>query len=360
MIVGISELLNDGKLFEKFLLSLENSEPFVFPTDTVYGIGCFWGDDRGEKRIYELKNRPFDKKLTVYVRGAGDLNSLGVNSGVVESLFERFLPGPLMIICDSSYCGSIGVRFPAHKYLAKLLKRLPRLICGTSANYSGASPASSFSEAVAYFGGEIPFILHDEVISNKIKNSFDKKDKNSSLSSTIVSVSGAKVSILRRGPLYDEVKEYLMKNGAEFSEKKNILVVCTGNTCRSPMLEKYLRAYFDKIGLGDKYSVSSCGIYAPFSISASNDAVEVLKEEGLDLSSHKSRNITNDMVKNADKIIVMTIDHKVAIEQIDPSASGKIAVLNVNDPIGMGKETYKRTFNEIKEKVENIKDWLLE
>lgn len=98
----------------------------------------------------------------------------------------------------------------------------------------------------------------------------------------------------------------------------NILVVCVGNICRSPMGEALLRAALPE------RNVSSAGIAALVGESADPLVLAVLPELHTTLNTHRARQLTSDLCRSADLILVMESGHKRVIESIDPSARGKI------------------------------------
>lgn len=98
----------------------------------------------------------------------------------------------------------------------------------------------------------------------------------------------------------------------------NILVVCLGNICRSPVAEAMLRQR-----LPNK-KISSAGIQAMSDHGADSNAAELAHSDGLDLSSHKARQLTNEMIQQADLILVMTQGQRVAIAEKNPAATGKV------------------------------------
>ncbi len=86
-----------------------------------------------------------------------------------------------------------------------------------------------------------------------------------------------------------------------------ILLVCTGNTCRSPMAEGILK------NILSNYDISSAGIITANGLTPSENAVLATKEIGIDISSHKSRLITKEIFEDSDIILCMTQAHKEMI-----------------------------------------------
>ena len=107
---------------------------------------------------------------------------------------------------------------------------------------------------------------------------------------------------------------------------KHILFVCTGNTCRSPMAEWILKTELNKESIND-FTVSSAGISVIFPSGPSNHAVEVMKKDGIDISLHQSKQITNDMIKEADLILTMTVNHKDTITNAFSETADKVLTL---------------------------------
>lgn len=130
----------------------------------------------------------------------------------------------------------------------------------------------------------------------------------------------------------------------------NILFVCTENTCRSPMAA----AIMDKIAVENELDVfiESAGVFAGEGDSASDNAVEALKQYNIDLSGHRTQPVTEDLLKQSDLILTMTEGHKKLIE---PLASGKVFTLleyagmdgDISDPFGGDLEEYEETAEEI-------------
>ncbi len=129
-----------------------------------------------------------------------------------------------------------------------------------------------------------------------------------------------------------------------------IIFVCTGNTCRSPMAEGFLK------NVHKDYEVLSRGLYVPEEIGASFFSIKAMKEMDIDISGHKAKQLTVGEAEDCDLIITMTESHKNTIVSAYPKFSDKTFTLSeyageegdVRDPYGMDEVAYRECAKQIR------------
>lgn len=141
----------------------------------------------------------------------------------------------------------------------------------------------------------------------------------------------------------------------------NIIFVCTGNTCRSPMAEVIANDYFNKMNLGIKAVSRGVSVYCPSS--ASINSILAVEKYGLDLSRHLSKPISAKDIEEADLILTMTNSHKKVLLGACNDVGTDIFTLNefvngtendIVDPFGRELDVYQSCAEEIKHCIEEI------
>ena len=136
---------------------------------------------------------------------------------------------------------------------------------------------------------------------------------------------------------------------------QNILVLCIGNICRSPIAEALLRQQFP-----DK-TISSAGLGALVGYPADPLSIEVSAEQGVDLSAHRARQLSSWMCQAADMILVMEQRHKVEVQQLHPLVRGKVFRLgelgkfDIEDPHRKPREAFDTAYAHI---ARGVADWV--
>lgn len=140
---------------------------------------------------------------------------------------------------------------------------------------------------------------------------------------------------------------------------KNILVVCIGNICRSPMAEGLLKHEIAK--KDPSCQVSSAGLGALAGHHPDKNSCALMLKKNIDITSYKARQIDNTMIRKADLILVMELSHKNAIEEMEPSAKGKVFRLghwgdfDIPDPFQKNLSAFE---NALKLIDKGIAEWL--
>ncbi len=146
----------------------------------------------------------------------------------------------------------------------------------------------------------------------------------------------------------------------------NVLFICTANICRTPMAHYYLLHLLKQDGLADQFEVKSAGTWAIEGIPAAHFSQVVCKDHGIDASAHISQPIDLPLMKAADVILCMAIQHKFDLCQIFPHFRSKIFTLkeymrevtdddySIDDPYGRSIELYRETYEIITGEIKRV------
>jgi L-threonylcarbamoyladenylate synthase len=180
---------------EKTSQIIEKGGIAVFPTDTVYGIGCNPYNVNSVKKIYEIKSRTKIKSLPVLAYSLEIVKEITLIDKFTEKIIKKYWPGPLTLILtltdqklkkSLNLENKIAVRIPDSKCTLKLLEKC-KLIVGTSANISGNSSHTNPDECIKNIKNYDVF-LNGGTITSKGE-------------STIIEIEDEEIKIIREGVL---------------------------------------------------------------------------------------------------------------------------------------------------------------
>jgi len=161
----------------------------LIPTETVYGLACRWDDEAARAKTKEMKGRDASKPFQMLADSVETAEKNGAKlDGGRRSLVEHFAPGPITFIVDADNAeSSVGFRIPDNEFVLALIKKLGEPLAATSANQSGAPPATTAETALAAL---LP-APDAAVDAGKIEGD----------ASTVADIRGDSVEILRPGPV---------------------------------------------------------------------------------------------------------------------------------------------------------------
>jgi len=329
----------------------------AFPTETVYGLAARADDPRAMDRLRAVKQREAEKAFTVHLGSPEDAKRFAPDpSGLARRFMRKGWPGPLTLVLPVSdpdsapilaerngstasaiyYNNTVGLRCPDDLIASTLLRATDAPVVAASANQAGRQPPRSGADVLDDLDGEIDLLL-------------DAGETRYAKPSTIVRLEDSTYRLLREGVYDAGIVDRLAR--------LKLLFVCSGNTCRSPMaaglamklLAERLRCDpSDLAALG--IEVDSAGTSGGLGTAAAH-AVAVTARRGIDLSSHLSRALTRDIIRQSDHIFAMTTAHREKILALEPSAAGRVTLLlgdqDLSDPMEGSEADYEKCFASI-------------
>lgn len=337
--------------------ALADDKLVAFPTETVYGLAASALSEAAVAKLLAVKGRREGHALTLAVKSADELaDYVPQISPLAQRLARRCWPGPLTLVLSDDHPdsvvkqlpkavqkvvavgGSIGLRVPAHSVILQVLRLSAGPLALTSANRSGAPDSVSAEDVVAALDGDVEMVLDDG------RSQFAQP-------SSVVRVIDDRFEVLREGVISTATLKRL--------SGLIIAVVCTGNTCRSPMAEALLKQRLaEKAGckieeLDDRgVLVCSAGIAAMSGGRPAVEAVRAMENRGLDISDHLTQPLSDRSIQYADLILTMTRGHREAVIAQWPAAAPRVHVLcgegrDIADPIGGPAELYESCSEQI-------------
>lgn len=321
------------------------------PTETSYVVAAQVTQPKAVERLRERSRDP----LPVAVRSVEEaLDFAPAVDGLGERLMRRLWPGQVVIEAPIEAEPGIGAAFPAavraavvrdgHVRLAMPDHDVPaavqRLTAAPLALFAPpASPGVTSPRALLDgFGKSLSLVIDDGPPLHPGQR-------------TVVRVGRDGWRVTEPGLVDEATVRDRMSLG--------IVFVCTGNTCRSPLAEAIFRKLVaERLNCAESelpkhgIFVASAGLAAGYGMPAAAESLALAEEFGLNLASHSSRPLTDDLLDRADYVVTMTAGHRDSILAVRPDLGDRVHLLSregldIADPIGGGPAEYERCRAEI-------------
>jgi tRNA threonylcarbamoyl adenosine modification protein (Sua5/YciO/YrdC/YwlC family) len=335
----------------------------VFPTETVYGVGANALNRDALARLRNVKGRRDNQAFTVHIpRRAEARRYADSPPPLARRLARKGWPGPLTLICpvpspeqqeiaqvtppgqlhEIYRDGKVGLRCPAHPVATELLREAGVPIVASSANRAGSPPPFDLNAALRDLAGTVEFAL-------------DAGRTRLNSASTIVEIQGREWMIRRTGALDERTIRRMATS--------EILMVCTGNSCRSPIAEHLFRVKLaERLGMpveqlaAEGYVISSAGTGALPGGPISPGSREELAKRNVRVTQHRAQPLTIELIQRSERIYAMSPEHRAVVLDLVPSAADRVFALDekgpIPDPIGGGPEEYRACAAQIERAVE--------
>ncbi|HEY2411705.1 MAG TPA: Sua5/YciO/YrdC/YwlC family protein [Pirellulaceae bacterium] len=356
-VLDVSAAGDPRDLVHRVVQALVEGKVVALPTETVYIAAASGLADRAVQRLLALRQGKLDGPATLAVRSVDEvLDYVPRLPRVGQRLARRCWPGPVTLQLADAHPesaihrlpqrvkeavvagGEIRVRVPAHEAVLGVLRLLAGPVVMIGAHRATEEASVTAQDVIRTLDSEVDVILDDGRCKFAQRSSIVRVDDNG-------------FSVVRQG-VFNEMN---LKRLASFM----IVLVCTGNTCRSPMAEALLKKRVAerlkcKIEeLDDRgVVVMSAGLSAPPGGRAAAEAIQTMQERKIDLTQHESQPLSERLVKFADCIITMTGGHRDSILQAWPDAEPRVHLVSrgqgdVADPIGGPIELYRRCAEQL-------------
>ncbi|MCZ6597363.1 MAG: Sua5/YciO/YrdC/YwlC family protein [Planctomycetota bacterium] len=339
---------------------LESGGLVALPTETVYGIAARADDPTAVAALRVLKGSG-DEPLTWHVAEREAVDAFPHLRPLVRRLVERYWPGPLTLVLEGvprelagvAAEGWTGLRLSAHRGTTGLIRDLTFPVVLSSANRHGEEPLTEPDPVFEAFGEGLELVL-------------DSGPSRVGESSAVLRVGRGRFELLRPGLL--TLQELRRTAGLALG------FCCTGNTCRSPMAAGLARSILaERLGLAPAetermaefgFAIASMGVSAAVGGTPAEHALAVMKEEGVDISGHRTSAAVAEEVVRLDRVYCLTEQHRESLTRdLSPGRDKNLFLLDpaggsIADPIGGTRDDYRRCMKRIRACIEErATDW---
>jgi len=334
-----------------------------FATETVYGIAAAATNREAMARLRELKSRP-RRPFSVHMGRPDEVARYVADlPAAARRMIDKAWPGPLTLVVPAggrladeqldeaglyevlAHRDLLGLRCPDEPVARRMLSATRAAVVAPSANLAGQRSPRTGDDVLAALDGQIDLLI-------------DSGPTRHGVDSTIVRfAANGHWRVVRKGVYDTRMLRGLLR--------RTYLFVCTGNTCRSPMAEGIARRMLSRrrgTGAGEAKGVSvvSAGTFAGDGGRPTPEAIGAARQCGADISGHRTRKLTPELINAADLVLCMTARHVDEVLRLVPSAQAKArrldAARDLPDPIGAGPEVYHRTAERIAAAIESVLD----
>ena len=336
----------------------------ALPAETAYHVFASALKPEAVSEVQRLADEKLVGPPSIFLRAPKEALDYSPDmSPVAIRAVNRGWPGPLVLELPIDSEGSLAHKLPESvlKFLSPKGDFLAQRVAAHSAIREAmhlmagplvAAPMISADAAAVFKGSDA-----GEKIGSNVALVVDDGVTHYKGFATAIRVDGNRCTVVTDGVLDEQKLDQLFQ--------LIILLVCTGNTCRSPMAEVILRdlltkKFPDQMGESRQAAhVASAGLSAFPGGPASDEAQRVVKKRGLNLGSHQSRSVTERSIRHADFVLTMTRSHKAAILERLPEYAYKISLLSnsedISDPFGGSESIYSDCADQIEA---NLKEWI--
>ena len=342
-------LLDDGKLV-------------ILPTETVYGIAGRLDHAESVESLRRFRDASGSTSpFTPHVESMDDaLTFLGRPSGMALRLMRKLWPGPVALSFDLTSEERAGALSLTKLSAAELFNQTTlTLRCPDNLATGAVLGMTQGPVGMVRLPGDQVGKPDLAAVANQLGDEIalvlDMGPTKFSKPSTMIKVEGDAYRISRAGVFDDRIIERQLKS--------MILFVCSGNTCRSPMAAAVARKLIaDKLGVAESalesrgVIVQSAGTFAVPGMRATPQAVEAASQMGGDLSTHRSKPVSLELLNQADHVFAMGRSHEHQVVAISPEAQSRVEPMDpegdVEDPIGGSVSLYTELATKFRQLLE--------